>query len=506
MLRRAKTKETLLIAGGRWDRLDRKFLDQDPESCKYVDLEESQVPLTRWYAEWLRDFREGKPRDTSLAIAGGDRRGGKTFLGVTLTLATCIDVPLVGVTPIVSWMVSANYQERDELDREIRRILPTHWATYRKAPEFRYTFAHGAMLRNVSADDPETLKRGRVDICFANEGQKLPVLALSNAIYGTVDKGGIVLIAANPPRRQIGEWILSLKEAIDEKKLQGAKFFEFSSRNNTQIQQDSRSRVGGILQFIDPKAAAADDEGAWLPVGDRAYPKFNKKLNVGPTPEVGDITAATLSKRLGRAYDYAGGCDFQGTPHHASAIVKIFQGPNGPIYWFCGEVVTEQGTEDDLIDDILDAGFAPENLFVVGDASGAWQDGKHQFRGRVSFDFFKARRFHIEPPQRPKGPDRSGRSRNPAIEDRLNLVFKLMEQGRLMVDPERCPRLLEAFKECALKSINGKRKPCGRYAHITDAAGYVLYWLEPKPRPALRATPGADGFSFTIKRKGSDYY
>ena len=70
---RAKTKETILMAGGRWDHFDRRFLDADQlEKVKVIQLEESQVDFVRWFAEWLRDYREGYPRDISLALCAGD--------------------------------------------------------------------------------------------------------------------------------------------------------------------------------------------------------------------------------------------------------------------------------------------------------------------------------------------------------------------------------------------------------------------------------------------------
>lgn len=500
ILRRAKTKETLLWAGGQWDRRNLRFTDVDPEQAKVVDLEESQVEFTRWYAGWLRDFREGFKRDTSLAAAGGDRRGGKTFDLLMCTLATAIDVPIVGErSALVGWVVSVNYQERDEVDRQVREWIPREWYSYRKAPEFRYTFAHGSSIRNVSADDPETLKRGRVDVVFFNEAQKMPIAALSNGIYGTVDKGGIALLAANPPRRQVGEWVLSLKEAIEEKRLPGAKFFGFSSKNNTQIEREARGRVGDILRIIDPRAAVADDEGAWLPVGDRAYPKWNKLL-LRPDPGTGDITPDYLKRRIGKAFASAAGADFQGFPHHVAVAVKVYPGADGKnVYQFVDEFFGEH--EDDLIDTIEER-HDHSTLMVIGDASGAWQDGKHKFNGRVSYDFFKARRFVIEPPQKKKR-DKSEHSKNPPIEDRLSLVFRLMEAGRLFVDPQWCPRLAEAFKDCELNSINGRKKPTGRHAHITDAAGYVLYWLEPKPAPKYEPR-GPDAFSIPFVRRGSD--
>ena len=150
--------------------------------CVRIKMEESQVEFTRWFATYLRDLREGRPRDVSLALAAGDRRGGKTFGLLVCQLALMIDVPSIDGSSTVGWVVSANYTERDELDRTIRERIPAAWYTMRQAPQFSYRFAHGPVLKNVSADDPETLKRGRVDCAFYNEAQKLPIGALTNGI------------------------------------------------------------------------------------------------------------------------------------------------------------------------------------------------------------------------------------------------------------------------------------------------------------------------------------
>jgi hypothetical protein len=93
------------------------------------------------------------------------------------------------------------------------------------------------------------------------------------------------------------------------------------------------------------------------------------------------------------------------------------------------------------------------------------------------FDVFKQRHWRIEPPQKKKT-DRGDHPRNPAREDRMNLVNNLFAQGRLFVDADACPELALVFKKCQLK--NGR--PIGVHSHVTDAASYALYWLEPRPK------------------------
>jgi len=494
-----KTGEEILVAGGVWDRLTRCFVDgRKPEKVKFIYLEESQIDFVRWFATFIADLREGRPRDVSLALAAGDRRGGKTYSLLLCTIALLIDCPALAGSDAVGWVVSASYQEKDEIDKTIQECLPSSWYIPRKAPEHRYYFANGAILRNVSADDPESLRRGRVDVVLYNEAQKVPVAALANGIFGTADKGGIALLAANPPRRKVGEWVRLLKEAIDEDRIGGVKFFGFSSKDNTQINRPARERVGAILRLLDPRQAAADDEGAFLPIGDRAYPYFAPKKNLGPLPATQfDVTHAVTKARIFRQFEYVGGVDFQSQPWNAAVAVQAFGDPKSPTFYTVGEWLKD-GPEDQLLDEIFfDGRFQPENTLWIGDASGTWQDASHQ-RGRVSFDFFKARRWRIEPPQKKKS-DRGEHPRNPDVSDRLNLVNKLLATERLVIDPLKCPRLAESLRECDL-APNGK--PRGRHAHITDALGYVLWWLEPRPDPVSRQIQKSDLVAANLAPKG----
>jgi signal transduction histidine kinase len=192
-LRREKTQETLLWAGGRWDRLERRFLDHiEPDTVVVIDLEESQTGFTTWFAEFLADFRDGYPRDISAALVAGDQRAGKTFDAYYCQIAALIDVPFIPRTrlPALGWTVSKTFRERDELDELMAARIPRDWYHPQKAPEHRYEFVsfstpgqHGPMLLNLSADDPDSLKRGKVDWLLYNEVQKMQARAVVNGLY-----------------------------------------------------------------------------------------------------------------------------------------------------------------------------------------------------------------------------------------------------------------------------------------------------------------------------------
>lgn len=117
-----------------------------------------------------------------------------------------------------------------------------------RAPEHRITFAHGPILRNLSADDPDSMKQGRCDFLLYNEAQLISPRAVKNGLYGTADAGGLCVLAANPPSGPEGDWLHDLKDAIDEdaeiKPI--TRFFNFSSKDNTKIDQPARRRVAKL--------------------------------------------------------------------------------------------------------------------------------------------------------------------------------------------------------------------------------------------------------------------
>lgn len=473
--RRRKTGETLLHVGGRWDRVTQSYVGHAPR-CKVIDLEEGQVDFVTWFAEWRRRKDTDEMRDR-LVLAGGPRRAGKTFICTFAVAASAIAQPKT-----INWIVSPTFQKRDELERLIKGFLPRSWWRYRDAPLYRFTLTNGSTIQLLSGEDPESLKRGGASVVMYNEAQEFDVSALSYGLPAIIDDGGLGILAANPPRRLKGEWILGLRDAMIEGTVPGGRWQPFSAGLNDQIDQSAREDVGRILATIDPKAAVADDEGQWLPVGDRAYPRFDRKANVEPAPELGDITGEWTRKKLGRSFDFVGGADFQGNPWHCGVVIRVFKGetPETPIYYVVDEQLTEGVEEEFLAEfDERDA-YEPSNLVWVGDASGQFQDGDHT-RGRQSFDIFKKWRWRIVPPVEKKT-DKGFFSKNPNLDDRLNLVNRLLDQGRLKIDPVACPRLAESLKDCELRMYNSRRRPVGRHAHETDALGYVLFWLEPRTK------------------------
>jgi len=504
VLRRQKTKETLLWAGGRWDQIDRRFTAQEPESGQIIDLVESQVPFTRWFDGWLHDYREGLRREISLVLNEGGRRGGKSFGSLACQVAALVDVPSSGGSSTIGWTISESFKKRDELEQWIAERIPKQWYQHWRAPEFRYEFVHGSILRNLSAQDPEDMRQGRADLLLYNEPQQMQATAVVNGMFGTADRGGLTILAANPPRLQRGEWANTLRDAILNGDVEGAKCFTFYAKDNPAVDQPARARVGKIAAIIDPRSVQADDEGLWAPVGDRAYPKWSKKLvEKVPTVGVRDITAEVLKRLTFVPYDFLGGADFQGRPHQAGGVLRVFEGIDGPIIWLVDEIIVE-GTELHLSDHAYERGYTPETLLWVPDASGSFQDAKHSGQ-TTSFDILRSQRWNVQAPTEIKRPDRSKHPKNPDVDQRLGVMFRLMEQRRFRIDPS-CKWAIESFRECPLGANRfGKRRPFGKHAHITDAVGYPCYFLETKLTDPVDFRPSEISI-VRFKRPGSDLY
>lgn len=449
----------------------------------------------------MQERREGRPRPFLALFAIGDRGSGKTYAAVGILGTTQVEFPAFDGSSSIAWIVSRTHAERAEVDRYFTAIFPSTWYVYREWPAHTYRWTTGATLTNVSADDPNALKRGRVDFILINEaglvGKKIPF----NGLGRLKDKGGLGLLTGNPPDNLRAQWVLDLHEKAETAHDKGLpypiKFLHVMSAGNEDIDQAAGDQVAQVLTDLDARAAAADVNGLLLPIGERAYFRFRKHHLRAPPEGLRDITREFTRLRFGAEFDYLGGVDFQGTPHHAAVVCKILGTLADPTVWVVDEFVAEQSTEDDLLDDVLRAGYSPRpsdpySLCWVGDASGQWQDGQHNRNGRDSFQVFRERLWRIAPPAEKRG-TKGAYSKNPPVEKRVGLVNKLLGGRASDQDPDSpllpvrlfvnadLAKLALALKECPWAKARYGGKPVGFFSHITDALGYVVWFVFPAP-------------------------
>lgn len=475
---------TLYVGGGQWDREEEQYCSSEPESGKILRLEPGQLEAAQWLCWWLEERKAGRPRDFVTLQLMGERSAGKTWIAAKAMILLLLEGPKFGLKSSIGWMASKSYELRDELDRELQDAAPTQWYRY-KEEDRTYTFPTGK-ITNVSANDPESLKNGRVDWIVLNELQKMSHRAYLNGIKRLSDKGGLSIVTGNWPTAKGGAWIHDLNEKRKDALASGHTFpvrlVELKKAGNRTLDASTESQIDVIFRALDPRLAMTDLDGIAIPVGgDRAYWEWDKNRNQRRPPDaqpdniVRNVTREVTSRRgMRRAgFDFVVGLDFQKYGGMWAIVHKIFGLPESPQLWAVDEVTVE-GTEEDLIAELLAQGYVPENSLMVGDGSGRWQDGAH-LAGRNSFKVFRDARYVCAGPVPQR--DEEHKPKNPKFDDRARLHNWLLKNSLYMVDPVGAPILAEALAKCEIRAgTYGQGRPCVPWSHPTDAAGYVALW------------------------------
>lgn len=493
IFRRKKTGEELLRVGGRWDRPKGRFIDPDPEdlTAKVILVNDNQAATVAKFREWMEARLAGQPRKR-LLITGGGRRGGKSFIITALCCAACIAIP-----GALTWYVSPTLKRRDELERYTKRHTPQSWRSY-SSRELTFLFGNGSKIVNITGDDAEDLKRGEADLIVYNEPQAMNEDVLTYGAPAIVDKGGLLLFAGNPARKRKGVWFTRLVKAIDEGRYTKGDFCRLSAKDNPDIDASAKDDVSELMHFINPEAARADDDGVFMEPGSFAYAHhFDERRNTAPTLDVANFCTSEVIRRAlgGGGFDTLNGVDFQAWPFNAGVSLQAVGDPKDPT-WYVTSFLVKEDDENYFLDDAFGL-WDQERTLWIGDASGSWQDA-HHIRGRSSFDKFKARRWRIEPPQKKKS-DRGEHPANPPREDRINLVNTLLSRGKLIIATDKAAPVAEALQKC---EVDPKGRPRGKYAHLTDALGYPLWWVTPRVTATTKPPPRGSITTVTAKHGG----
>lgn len=480
----------VLDAGGRWDRLERRYVD-DGAAYLQLRLQPAQYEAAYWFAGWLREYLAGIEhvratdyfRKWTMMNVGG-RRGGKTDFCVKAQIAACAAKP-----GTVAWAASPTEDETIELHDVFARIIPGGWAEYREAKR-RWFWANGSVIEYRSGFKPKALKRGRVDLPFFNEAQYFPKRSYTMVRAPIADTGGLVLLSANPPDEPVGQWLL---EMYDEAKAgkETVKLCEFDPDKNPVVDQQA---LDDMASDLTEEEYRRDRKGEFIPVGDLVWHAWSSKYNVRPAGELQERTAKVqplalpnitrqfTKLHLGREFDHVIGMDFQLVPHMAAVVAEFFQNPDDPkdpFMWSTdclkfGDDEGDLGTEIEFAEALIEMGYDPERTAVIADASGWWQDAERT-KGRGSVDLIKKAGFRFV-----FRPDRHAK-RNPLIFERIQATNVRMctKDGlrRLFSVPENLDlnRALKMWE-------NRNRVPHRRsdHAHLSDALSYIVWRFWPR--------------------------
>jgi len=494
------TETELIRVGGRWDRA-RKRWDGHARKARVIRVHRGQERAARWLADWFRRRASGDWsgfRRVWSALFLGGRRGGKSHLACVALVMFCVLQPRARV-----WAVSPTQEETDELEQAIRDLLPRRWYRFRGSGAGKvvtFKLPHGGRIQCLSGHKPRALKRGRVDFCLYNEGQNMARAGYVQLRGAVADRGGLVLIAANPPDSAIGRWIEEHYERAQAGKI-ACEVFDFDPSKNPWIEY---AVLESLRDEVDELTFRREVLGHFVPIGDVVFHAWlDSETWRDPTADLVDVTVDFTRRHLGRAFGYIVGADFQKTPHMAAAVIKAFADPAlpeaEPTLWIVDEVVVENADEDDLVDALeaqrrwtpqgrIEEGYRgwalpddddpeqPVHCCVIADASGWFQDGAHT-KGRTSDQALRARRWTwLYKPQ-------ADSDRNPDVVERCkvtNARLKSAAGRRRLFVARHCLRVAEAMRRW--ENRNGVPYRRSDYAHVCDATTYPVYRFFGRPK------------------------
>ena len=497
---------TLYEAGGRWDLLERRYSTAPPQVWAILDIQESQIEVMAWGADFLRRYKRRLERDHSVLLNYGPRRGGKTWILLALLIAACLDSP-----GLITAAVSVSHVERmTDIDKNVRRMIPGGWWSYRAWPEHQFLFLNGSQITNISTKDKESTKRGKLDFYLVNEGAKMDQAVFENCLGGTADTGGLVMVASNPPQTPRGEWVQKQVQLWEAAKARSEASYPIHViktgwEGNAAINHEARGRVARILRDLNPQASDADDLGLMLPVTPRAFwdwhPQYSmpnlagdRLIDLAGRAEHQDITRAFTRKRWGAERDFVVGVDFQKSAGIVGSWWKIYGTIDRPVL-LCVADLTVDGSEHDFLDEVEDLDYGPLQLLFVGDASGLTQDYEHA-KGKTSYGPFLARGWKIIPPTTKKR-EKSIAPKNPPVSRSLKECNRLIRERRVWCKQE-ARGMLDSLANCERKLSKAGPYPSGPLAHQADGFRYVMWWAEPPARAAQQQRPAGQPLVYTL--------
>lgn len=453
-------------AGGRWDRVEREFVGE-ARRARAIPIHDGQVPAAMSFVTWLERYVEGRASAEdgagafSLAMAGG-RRGGKSYLA-----AACASMYAVAVAESFPWVVCPIEDDFPEMVRYLQQFLHPSWYTYIETAGL-FRLITGTVIELRSGHKPENLRRGECSFAVMNEAQKMAKRCYENLRLATADTGSMVVMAMNPPQSPIGRWAYEHVMRARAGKIDGV-VHEFSSDSNPTI---DRRAVTSLAKEMASRDYLIDVEGQFLPDIDSVMHAMSDD-NVRPTPEMGDVTRAFLKRHFGREFDFWIGSDFQTLPHQVAIVEKAFAAPGCPCgddhSWTVDEVLVENATEDDLIDELERRGYRGDRCAVIADASGEYQ-GSERKAGKFSFDVFRRRGWtfiYVPDPNSDKNPD---------ILERIKIGNARLRthdgHHHAFLDP-RCLYTIDALKKWEMRRGFPYRR--SEYAHRVDGWTYPKY-------------------------------
>lgn len=489
--------DVLVEAGGVWDSQRKAWrLGPDGERVSatrpiVVDATPAQVDACAWFAGRLRSFRERRPHPHSAGVLYDKRRGGKTFVAALLQLCFLVDCPTVDGQKTEGVLVTQSIQARDEIEQQVRDILPADWFTWREMPKRQFVFLHGSKLTCRTATDPESTRAGRADIAFINEAALMPEKVFRIVGRALQDKAGVALLTTNKPESKKGGWVARLWEGAEMDAREGREpavaLLRCPEELNPYADKGAKASILRMLDYArDPDDGdGGDDTGLVAEYGDTVmHGIWDDARHIRPLPdELDDVTEEITRRLYGRPFGLVVGADFGET--RTATVFKLLA-PRGDLMaaqlWATHCIVlTGDGDESDLSDAVVAAGIPLRGALWVADCSGAFEAGMHGW-GPVSYAVLRRCGWEVCG-STVKKTEKAQFPKNPPIFESTQRLRSLVADGRLFATPQ-AKALSTSLRKCEAKRDkygNSVPRTQTAYSHPLDTARYVGWWLTARP-------------------------
>ena len=513
--------ETLLAAGGRWDRRMEAYTDE-AENALAFEVHPGQARTVRWFRDWLcvhagrrdtppamsgaeleaaiehaiehgdaADGADRKPDDEAYAaMLGGGRRGGKTWVACLLCAIYAVQFP-----GAIVWIVNPSDKKHDEVRRYMAGNLAAAWIAHENARGWELVNGSAIMLKSAYAGaDPDAIKEGEAHLVLLNEGQKQQERIYVVARGATIDSSGLVLVCANPPVQAKDQpWVTEFALAAQRGR-RDAVYHHFSPLDNPHI---NRRSLLALRREVDLRTFRIEALGEFLASVTAVAYNWERSINGNERsapfddPAWRDVTGRFLSSvGLGDRHTDIAGMDFQVVPWMGGPVYRIYcpadqeMTAKNVVMWAIDEVVI-QGDELEWCALAQEHGLDPQTTLIIGDGTGEYQHSRRgavdapppEWHGKGSFDMIRMGGYpHII------RPDPRIHRNNPHVVDRVRAMTSLIEtadhQRRLFIDPDRCPKTVKAIREWP--TINGRPSRTHEAAHLGDGLSYPIVRLFPR--------------------------
>lgn len=516
VVKRRETGETLFAVGGRWDRVDKCYLDEPAKRGKVLWLNESQVigevgrrveDGPAWSIKtWIEARRDGLKRVVEIDLDGA-RGSGKTHLAVLAVWIIAIAFP-----EAECWLVSPANTRRGEIARIVNDHIPRAWKTGWSERDLCYVLPNDSVVRYLGADDEDGLKRGGYEVALLNEAQLMTSQAYANAAAGVRNLSGrpkgLLLLAYNYASKERGEWTNDHLDKIEAATI-NAHHHKLDPRLNRSIETDVVDDVDGLIRSVRPDLADIDSLGIRKRLGEYATPAFKpypvaKGGHVGGPPraitridgrELGwpDVTRERTAAKTGvkGGFPIIVSMDFQRRPGCVASFWRIYLREDGRDVYHSFKAIVAGDNEDDLCqrcDDYLgELGLTTREALAVCDSTGRFQGADRSPNTKYSHDIVREYYFTVVAPRRARRSGKGFINDNPLVEESLAQFYDLCTDNCVLIaEGEASEWHVECHRRCKIKkrgaTIRLDDRPPG-YSHLVDTSRYVIWYFEPRRGP-----------------------